>query len=177
MASEKDTLGGAEHAPVTPAAAFDEVILGWIAPEYVRYQRGWLWFVMLVLLNGGLVTYAFFTESISMMVVFSVLPMVLLLEHRKKPKAVEVIFSHYGVKFGVIRLPYSSIKSFAVLHNPPVCDELHLMTNRKSHPEMVIPLMCINPSLVRHFLVTQLPEMEGKELGFLDAIVRILRLN
>jgi len=170
MALEKD------KNPV-PTAAFNEVILGWIAPEYVRYERGWLWFVMLVLLNGGLVTYAFFTDSITMMVCFTILPLVLLLEHRKKPKAVEVIFSPYGVKFGVIQLAYSNIKSFAVLHNPPVSDELHLMTNRKSHPEIVIPLMGMNPSLVRHFLVTQLPEMEGKELSFLDAIVRILRLN
>ncbi|MEK9159975.1 MAG: hypothetical protein AAB383_04565 [Patescibacteria group bacterium] len=161
----------------TPAAAFDEVVLGWMAPEFMRFERGRLWFALLILLNGALVAYAFFTGSITMMVVFIVLPLVLLLEHRKKPKAVQVIFSPYGVKFGVLRLPYSSLKAFAVLHNPPMTDELHLMTNRKSHPEVVIPLMGMNPATVRQFLVTQIPEQEGKQLTFLDALVRILRLN
>lgn len=160
-----------------PAAAFDEVVLGWMAPEFLRFERGRLWFALLILLNGGMITYAFFTGSITMMIVFAVLPMVFLLEHRKKPKAVEVILSPYGVKFGVMRLPYTTIKAFAVLHNPPMTDELHLMTNRKSHPEVVIPLLGMDPARVRHYLVTQIPEQEGKELSFLDAIVRILRLN
>lgn len=170
MAKEKD------KNPV-PAGAFDEVILGWIAPEYLRYERGWLWFVLLFLVNAGLVAYAFWTGSITMMVLFIVLPLVLVLEHRRKPKAVEVIFSPYGVKFGVLQLPYSSLKSFAILHNPPFTDEIHLRTDRKAHPEVVIPLMGMNPAVVRQFLVTQLPEQEGKNLSFVDLIIRILRLS
>lgn len=160
-----------------PATAFDEALFGWIAPEYLRFQRGWLWFTLLILVCGGLVAYAYWTDSITMMVLFAILPLVLILEHGKKPKAVEVIFSHYGVKFGVLRLPYSSLRSFAVLHTPPHADELHLMTNRKAHPEVVIPLMGTNPALLRQYLVTQLPEQEGKQLSFMDALVRILRLN
>lgn len=170
MAKQKD------QNPV-PAAAFDEVVLGWIAPEYLRYERGWVWFLALILICGGLVSYAYFTHSTTMMVLFVILPLVLILEHRKKPKAVEVILSPYGVKFGVLRLPYSSLKGFAVLHNPPAVDELHLLTNRKSHPEVVIPLMGTNASLVRQFLMTQIPEQEGREIAFLDALCRFLRLN
>ncbi|MFA4814725.1 MAG: hypothetical protein WC653_01320 [Candidatus Gracilibacteria bacterium] len=170
MAKEKD------KNPV-PAAAFDEAIFGWIAPEYLRYQRGWLWFTLLILVSGGLIAYAYWTASITMMVLFAVLPLVLILEHGKNPKAVEVIFSPYGVKFGVLRMPYSGLRAFAILHHPPHTDELHLMTNRKTHPEVIIPLMGTNPGLLRQYLVTQLPEQEGKQLSFLDALIRVLRLN
>ncbi|MFA6023788.1 MAG: hypothetical protein WC777_01035 [Candidatus Gracilibacteria bacterium] len=174
MATEKDKNPSDE--PIAPEA-FDEVVLGWMAPEFVRYARGWLWFTLLILISASLVAYGYWTHSISMMVVFVVLPLVLILEHRKKPKAVEVILSPYGVKFGVLRMPYSALKGFAVLHNPPHTDELHLMTKKKSRPEVVIPLMGVNPSLVRQFLATQVQEQESKELSLLDAIVRILRLN
>ncbi len=170
MAKQKD------QNPV-PTNAFNDVIVGWIAPEHLRYERGTWWFIGLFLVSAALVAYGYWSGSLTMMVLFVVMPLVLLLEHQRKPRAVEVIFSHYGVKFGVLELPYSSIKSFAVLHRPPHTDELHLMTKRKSHPEVVVPLMGMNPSLIRNFLMTQLPEMEGKKLSFADMLVRILRLN
>lgn len=159
------------------SAAFDEALFGWMAPEYLQYQRGWIWFVCLFLISGALVAYGYFTHAISVMVLFGVLPLVLIVQHRKKPKAVEVVFSPYGIKFGVIKLPYSSIKSFAILHNPPHMDELHLHTGNRLHPELIIPLMGVNPSLLRQFLVTQIPEQEGKQLSLLDVLVRLLRLN
>ena len=169
MAKEKDKN-------LVPENAFDQVIFGWLAPEYLRYERGWLWFAMLFLSCGGLATYGYMTNSLTMLALFSILPLVLILEHRRKPKVVEVLFSAYGIKFGVMKLPYSSIRSFAVLHTPHA-DEIHLHTHRKMHPEVIIPLMGNNPSAVRHFLVTQVPELEGKELSLLDTLIRILRLN
>ena len=36
---------------ILPANAFDEIDLGWIAPEYLRYERGWPWFALLFLIN------------------------------------------------------------------------------------------------------------------------------
>lgn len=160
-----------------PANAFDEVILGWIAPEYLRFERGWLWFVALAVFDALLIWYAYATEAWTMLIVFLLLPVVLLLEHRRPPKLVEVIFSPYGLKFGPLKTPYSSVRAFWILHNPPYVDELHLLLNRKIHPEVVIPLMGLNPAFLRQYLVTQVMEWEGKELSLMDTLVRILRLS
>ena len=170
MAKQKD------QNPV-PAAAFDDVVLGWMSPEYLRFDRGWPWFVMLFGISGLLIWYAYVTGSVTMMVLFSVMPLVLILEHRKKPRTVEVIFSPYGVKFGEMKIPYSNIRSFWILHQLPHVDEVHLMTNRKSHPEVVIQLMGTNPALLRQYLMTQLVEQEGKQISMIDLLVRILRLS
>lgn len=160
-----------------PSNAFDQVVLAWIAPEYLRYERGWLWFTFLFIISGLLIAYAYFTHSITMMVVFAILPLVLILEHRKKPKLVDVVLSPYGIKFGVLQVPYNAVRAFWVTHNPPAINELHLHTTRKLHPDILIPLGGTDPSLVRQYLVTQIPEWEGRELSLLDILIRVLRLN
>lgn len=160
-----------------PTSAFDEVLMGWVAPEYLRFHRGRLWYVLMFGFDGVLLAYAYFSQSWTMLVLFALIPVILLAEHRNKPEMVEVVFSPYGIKFGRMRLAYSDLKAFWIMHKPPYMDELHLVTNQGLHPEMVIPLMGADPSLLRQFLLTQAPEWEGKDLSFLDILVRVLRLN
>lgn len=165
-------------SPVTQdPSAFDRALLAWRAPRYLRYERSWLWFVLLFVICGGLALYGYETDSLTMAIVFVLLPFVLVLEHRKKPDMVEVVISEYGIRFGEMRLPYSNIQNFWILHNPPFVNELHLETDNRSHKEFVIQLMNVDPTSLRQFLVTQILEREGKTLSFTEALIRILRLN
>jgi hypothetical protein len=159
------------------AKAYTQTILGWNAPQFARSHRSWIWYFLAALVNGALLYYAYWSASWTMALAFGLLPIVFLLGHYNKPQNVRVNFSEYGVKFGVIQIPYSSIKAFWILHDPPYVDELRLRTNNKWHPEVVIPLMGVNPALVRKWLVTQVPEWEGKDRSFTDIITHILRLH
>jgi hypothetical protein len=111
------------------------------------------------------------------MLVFVLIPWVLILEHRKQPELNQVELSRHGIRFGKMAVPYTHIKSFWILHNPLLVDELHVLTESKTHPEWVIQIMGVSSLEVRHFLVTQVQESEGKHLSFLDVLIRILRLN
>lgn len=157
-------------------AAFDQALIRWYAPEFLRFYKGKTWIAIASFLNVALLVYAIWSGSWTMALVFIVLPLVYALEHRRKPKAVEVAISQYGIKFGVLKLPYSTIRRFWILHDPPYVDELHLLTSNKLHPEVTIPLMGIDPTLLRQYLVTQIPEWEGKKQSTLDILIRFLRL-
>lgn len=159
-----------------PANAFDEVLAAWWAPHYLRYERGWFWFAAVFMICGGLAVYGYLSGSIAMTAVFAITPFVLMLEHIKKPDAIPVVVSPYGIRFGDIRIPYSSIRRFWILHHPPYLDELHLLTTSRVHPEITIQLMGTDANLLRQFLVTQAIEWEGKKLGTMDLLVRLLRL-
>lgn len=172
MAKQKQTIASEN----IPAGAFDQALLAWVAPSHLRYERGWLWFAVLFLSCAGLVTYAYTIDSITMMVLFVVLPLVLLLEHRKAPAAFPVVVSPYGIRFGELRIPYSHIRRFWILHNPPFIDELHLLTDSRLHPEVTIQLMGTDATLLRQYLVTQVLEWEGKSISTVDLLVRLLRL-
>lgn len=156
---------------------FEEALFTWETPEFLRFERGKLWVLSLTLLLGLLLTYAYLQKDWSFMVILLILPFTLFLEHRRKPKQVHVIFSEHGVKFGQFEAKYTELKGFWILHQPPVMDELHLKTGHFWHSEVAIPLSGINPTLLRQYLMTQIPEFENKKPGFLDLCTRILRLR
>lgn len=175
MANTKKRSERAKKA--APENAFDNALFGWYAPEYLRYERGLKWYLIAGSFDALLVFYAFWTGAWSMALVFLVLPVVYLLQHRHNPNLTTVLISHWGIRFGDIEVPFTDIKRFWIHHQPPHVDELRLMTNSKIHPEIIIPLMGADPIIIRHYLVTQVPEWEGKNLSFVDLMTRFLRLH
>lgn len=160
-----------------PAGAFDRGLITWHAPHYLRYERGWFWFVAIFVIFGALAAYGYWTDSVTMAAVFGIMPFVLILEHMKKPDEVLVVISEYGIRFGQLRVPYSRMRGFWILHNPPIVDELHLLTDSNLHPELTIQLMGNDAALLRQFLVTQITEFEGKNLGMMDTMIRMFKLS
>jgi len=154
--------------------AFEHALIAWYAPNFLRYERGWMWYLFFGLLDVALIAYAVFSDSWTMALAFIVTPLVYLWEHREKPKMVDVNISSFGIKYGHIRIPFSNIHRFWIIHEPHT-DELHLRVKSKMHPEVVIPLMRVNPILLRQYLITQIPEWEGKQLSLIDTIARLLR--
>lgn len=163
--------------PAAQESPFDRYVMKWRAPEHFRSTRGWLWYTLAFLLNAALIAYAVWTHSWTMLMVFAFLPFVVVLEHRRQPEIVDVVISEYGIKFGKMEFPYSQIRRFWILHELPFSDELRLLTSSKLHPEITIPLVGIDPTPIRQYLVTQVSEWEGKRQSFLDLLVRILKLN
>lgn len=156
--------------------AFGTVVLGWYAPEFMRFVRTKWWYLGAGLLDLALVAYAIWSGSWSMAAVFIVLPLVYALEHRVHPKAVEVIISPYGIKFGPKRMAYSDIKGFWIYHHPPCVDELHIKLNNRWGTDVAIPLMGADPIQIRQYLVTQIQELEGQKPSLADHLVRFFKL-
>lgn len=177
MAKRKTHSRSSKGEKNLPQGAFSKPVFSWFSPQYLRFNRGVVWYMLAGLINFALLGYAIWAEIWTMALVFVLLPIAFLVEQRNKPKVVEVIISEYGVKFGVFRVAYSDIKSFWILHDPPYVDELHILTNQKMHPEITIPLVGTDPALVRQYLVTQVPEWEGKKQSFLENLTRFLRLH
>jgi hypothetical protein len=168
----------AKQENATPqATAFEDVLFGWYAPEFIRFERSWKWYAIASLLDALLIAYAVWTEAWTMAVVFLLLGFVVAIDLQRKPKMMAVMVSHWGIQFGDLKIPFTEIKRFWIYHQPPHVDELRLQTQSKIHPEVVIPLNGANPSLIRQYLVTQIPEWEGKHMSLLDVIIRLLRLH
>jgi len=158
-------------------SGFEDALFGWYAPEYIRYERSWKWYVLAGVVDAVLIGYALWTGSWSMALVLVVLAFVVVLELRRKPDLTIVVVSHWGIQFGDLKIPFTDVKRFWIHHHPPHVDELRLQIQSRVHPEVTIPLHGTNPSLIRQYLVTQVPEWEGKEMSLLDVIARLLRLH
>jgi hypothetical protein len=157
--------------------AFQEGLFGWYAPEWIRFERTWKWYLIAGIFDAALIAYAIWEGSWSMALVFGIVPLVYMLEHRRVPEITSVVVSHWGIKYGDIKIPFTEVKRFWIHHHPPHVDELRLQTTSLLHSEVTIPLMGASPSLIRQYMLTQVPEWEGKHMSLLDVVTRILRLH
>lgn len=166
----------AENPENTPKNATDRGVISWIAPEFVYHKRGRMWYLVSSTITLLLVIYGILTDSPTMAIAFLMLYGVYFLVHNKKPKQINIIISELGIKADKKFYPFSIIKGFYILYNPPYLSELRIETTAKIMSQITLQLADIDPVPVRSYLVKQIPEIEGKEESFLDTLTRVLKL-
>lgn len=158
------------------AEATEDTILEWVAPDRLKHEKGWQWFVaagtLLILLLG----YAFATNSWTMAVAFIVLAGVYMISHHTDPKAMQVRITTLGIYAGKRKFPFNQVKAFWLIYEPPHVKVLKLMTTDKIMGEVTIQLDGQNPGEVRNVLLKQIPEYEGRGESLVDVIIRMAKL-
>lgn len=157
--------------------AFDRPVFQWEAPQFIRFTRGWKWHLSAAVLFGAMGLYALTSQAWIMLVTLLTVYVILVTSHAKKPELFDLKISEYGIAFGPKIIPYSSTKKFWIIHDLPYVNELHILTTDRLHPEVTIPLLNYDPSLLRQYLLRHIPEWEGKREDFLDIIVRLFKLQ
>ncbi len=155
---------------------YDRGKLTWSAPAFVKIKRGWLWYAifMFIFFAGGLAAYLLDSWSFGLaLVAFGA---VYLIADRPHPKNVKVILSDLGIKVGNKIYQYNRIKAFWIVYNPPFHQSLNIKVYNELLEEIEIQLGKQDPTEVYEFLSQRLPELEGKEPGFVDNLSKLLRL-
>ncbi|MBI2638648.1 hypothetical protein HYW83_03600 [Candidatus Peregrinibacteria bacterium] len=163
------------HAPVNQHA-FDKALLTWRAPEYTHHEKSPIWFVVAGLIALLLVLYGLKTDGWTFSVAIIVFAGTYYLVHREAPKTVEVKISKFGVKIGRHVFPYSNLKSFWIVYEPPFIKKLYLRMASSFKPDVFIALEDADPVEVRRLLNTHLNELKGRHEPFSDTLVRLFRL-
>jgi len=151
-------------------------LLTWEAPEFIKHSKGKKWFYGAGLLVVLLVMYALWTGSWTMAIAFIVLAGVYYISHHREPNQVTISLSHFGIKIGKRQLPYNQIKAFWIVYKPPHVKTLKLLTTDKVMTEVTIQLDGQEPGPVRALLTKHVPEYEGKDESFVDALIRVTKL-
>ena len=156
----------------------DKVLLEWKTPEFIPYPRTKTWYITASIIVFGLLMYAIFTGSITMLIAFVMIIILFLLTHNKQPKILDVQVTELGVKYGKDFYHYNTINSFWIVYHPPFVRIFYLrLGNGKSYKYVKIELNHQDPVKLRQLLGREIPEIEGMgERGF-DIISRLLRLN
>ena len=172
-ALKKEAISIAKEGKKT---AYDKGIITWEAHEYASHKKGWLWYSIFVLLFVGSAYLAYRYNAWSFSLALLVFAVVYLLADKKKPKKVPIKLSEMGVKVGNRIYQYSRIRAFWLIYNPPFQKTLHLEVYNDLVSEVEIPLEKQDPTAVHEFLSQRIPELEGKEPGFIDNISKLLKL-
>lgn len=158
-------------------SAYDEAVLSWVAPETIRHERGIIskiviGLIIIGLIAWGILYYRAWTFSLAI-AAFSITYYLVHLEH---PKEVEIKISDIGIKVGGRRYPYSRIRSFWLIYEPPYIKTLNLRVSGEMVSDITIQLNGQNPAQVREFLMAKIPELEGQTEKMSDILLRLLKI-
>ncbi|MFH1533670.1 MAG: hypothetical protein ABID64_01955 [Nitrospirota bacterium] len=157
-------------------SAFDNTVISWTAPEHLRHKRGKIWKVIVAaLLIAAIVTgmaHQAWTFSLAI-VVFAI---VYYLVNREPTKDVEVSISDIGIKVGKRKYPFTRIKSFWLVYEPPYTKSLYVKVDGELVVDISIQLNSQDPSEVREFLIEKIPEKEGHNQSLTEIFSRLLKI-
>lgn len=158
------------------AHVFDDAVLSFQAPEYIQHQKSALWFVVAALIGAALVFYGLATDGWTFSVAILVFAATYYLFHKEKPPVVTVKISKMGIKVGRHIFPYTSIKNFWIVYDPPLVKKLYLRMRARVQPDVYVSLEDVDPAELRHALSGHIKEAHGRTEPFADVLARLFKL-
>lgn len=154
----------------------DDAPISWTANEYIDVQKGWLWYVLLVIIALGLAAAGFFLmNAITFSVLVVVMAVAVIVFSRRPARTIAYTLSgDQGLYIGEKLYHFGDFKAFGLLH-----EDGH-------NSIMLIPVKRFSPAVSVYFpedageaivdmLGARLPMRELK-LDMMDKLIRRLRL-
>jgi len=153
-------------------------LMEWETPEFTSVPRGKLWYVVAVTILALIVVYGYFSDNLTMAIVFIMLAIVFTLMDRKESRIVRVVITDMGIQYRNAFYPYHHINSFWMVYHPPYVQVLYLKVRRGRKIEHLrIELNGQKPQIVRQLLLKEVPEIEGAQERTTDILARVLKLH
>lgn len=156
--------------------AFDKSVISWTAQEYIKMEKGVLWFVIAGLIAILLIVYSLKQGSWTFAGAVFAAIIAYSIHDRNNPGKIKIILSEIGIKIGHHKIPYSHMKAFWLVYHPPFIQTLNIRTTDAFIPDITIQLAGKDPAKIRQHLIKQIPEWEGKQENFMDSLARFLKL-
>jgi len=152
-----------------------KIQISWEAPEYIHYKKGFVWYLSLVLIGAAVLTYAVWNKDYLMLFTLLVVLIVWLVISHQKPRTIKITLSGKGVALSENFYPYSMLKSFWIVYEPPEVKTLYFETTNYLNREIIVQLGEEDPNRVRNFLLQFLPEDLEREESYSDKLLRRLK--
>lgn len=157
-------------------SAYDHTVISWIAPEHTKHERGRLWKVLIPAMLLAAIILGVLHNAWTFSLAIVVFATVYYALHREHPKDVDIIVSDIGIKVGERRYPYSRIKAFWIIYDPPYIKTLNLHVNGEFAVHIPVQLGDQNPAEIREFLLEKIPEREGETESLSDIFLRLFKI-
>lgn len=158
------------------ANAFDKALLQFKSCEYPNHEKSLTWFLVAGAVLALLIAYGMSTGSWTFSVALLVFAGTYYLLHREDSKEFDVKISEMGVKIGRHAFPYSSLKNFWMVYDPPSVSKLYFRPAGRFKPDIFVMLEDAPVEEIRKALSPHVKELADTREPFADAVARILKL-
>lgn len=168
-----DVSHGASHAASHQSSI---PAFAWTAPLRRKMQKGKTWMTGASAIALFLLFYAAATRNWIFVVAIITAVVVYALDHYEREKKIDIEISEFGLRIGDNSIPFSDIKSFWIIYNPPFVKKLCIRLTSHVMPDIGIDLDSQDPVEIRKFMKRHSAEVEGKKESLMDLSTRLLKL-
>ncbi len=148
--------------PRAPSPVGD-ALADWEYPEFMQFERGWLWYLIAGLVTAGLAAYAVWDKNWLFLIIIVFSTLIFALANIRQPEKLHVIITTKGVMLRDKFLPYQDIKNFWMIYQPPMVKSLYIEPRSFFIPRLHVHLENQNPVEIREMLLQFLEEDFSKE--------------
>jgi len=157
-----------------PVNFFFEPIV-WQAEEFEVYQRDWKWYLIFVVVGGGLLAYLIYTKQWVLAVMTVVIGGLLLISGRLRPRLMQYQIDPQGLTINSRAFPFDKLKSFW-LHDKTDKSYLNVISVLRLMPVITIRINSDDKEKIRGILKKFLPESGHKDEDWIDRINHFLKV-
>lgn len=153
-----------------------ETKINWQAPEFMKYERSLLWYLIFFIVGGLLLAYAIYTSNFLFAIILTLIAIVLIFSSFRQPRNFNVEIGQTGIKIGTRNYPYSQFRNFSIVYQPPEINTLYIEFKAPLRERLSLSMGELNPNQVRSYLLQYIIEdLEREEESLTDILSRILR--
>ena len=161
----------------TGAGDYGNILALWEFPEFIKHQRGTLWYLAFAIIFVALLVYSYFSDNLLFAIILVIFAVLYLSSVKNEPHTVETALTEEGIFIGNKFIPYEDFQNFYIIYYPPKIKNLYFQPKGFIRQRMAIPLENQNPVRIREILVQYLNEdIRKEEIPTSEGISRILKL-
>jgi len=166
-----------QTAGLAPSADHGKTLISWEFADRPKYERGRLWYVLMIALGVGLLLYALFSANFLFALIIVMIALVLYVSTIFEPAQMRFAVTEDGVQIGGSFLPFREIDKFWFYYEPPEIKNLYLEFRSVVRPRLRIDLADQNPNQVREILAKFVKEdLEQVDEPLSELIGRIFKI-
>ena len=154
------------------------ILMQWQFPEYVKYDRGALWYILAFGIGGGLLIWATLDGNFLFALMIILFAFIIFTHHRADPLDLHFTVYERGLQIGDLFFLYRDIDKFAILYEPPFIKTLYIMPKGAAfRKEIPVPMLDEDPVAIRTMLLDFLTEdLDRDEENYYETMNRIFKL-
>lgn len=135
-----------------------KVLASWTFPEFIQYQRGMGWYIIIGLVGIGLLIWTILTANFLFALIIILVAIITLLHSRRQPAKIAIQITEDGIKVSSKFYEWGDLKNFWIIYEPPEVKTLYINSKSNLTPPLSVPLEEENPVEIRKILLTWLEE-------------------
>jgi len=149
--------------------------ISWVAPEYIQHHKSREWYIGAAVLAVLVIIIDFISQNWTMaLAVITFAAVYKFTQEKHPPKNIAIIITEMGIHVGEMFFPFSHIEAFWIIYSHGV-KTLNLRVKGRFYSDVEIQLDDQNPGEIRKYLLSRIPEWEGKNEPFIDSLLRLLK--